>query len=1149
MMTGTKFDVEKFNGKNDFRLWQVRMKALLEQQGLAATLEELPATTIVAYDNVIQKKAYSVLILYLGKSHFEHINEFHKLVGDLAAIDTAISDEDHALLLLISLPLSYDNFVETLLYGRDTLKLEDGEIWSNRYSAGYNHNKSQGFARNENEVSGSGADGYGNADVMMAMNVEELLDWIIDSGGSYHITYKRDYLADFEEYDSDNILLGDGRECRVWGTGKVQVQMKDGSTFVLNNIRYVPELRQNLISLGTLEKKDFTVKRQFGKIKVIKGSLVILSGTRRANCVYTLNGQAVTRKTLKGKKQLGEYQTRWKIKTGNVLNFCNKRSTQQCTKSRVTKHLGVAVIQQHNGLVKETNVTLLAKVRCFLIQSGLSKDLMDYHSTRDMEQNSTRELFEYREDSNEAAFAVAAVDKIYAHESLTFNITISCKVISKWKARLKDDMDARSDVYVLSNGSRKCSDDSDSYYLEDTQGKGKCTWYGDRQDQSGNTLRVSQSKFYSKKLVQTLLEGHSILSLEGSLSGDYDVEKNGKWSCIYVVGSQEYQMVCTGLDIASEDVGMLDKFDPGLQTNVHVFVDFDYSMGRSITVMAGYMTLTEAAKEAIWLKRLAIESGFELKIVAGIATGALSKVIPGLRFQHSLKALEESFSNKNYVKKFLRALHPKWRAKVTAIKELKDLSSLSLDELIGNLKVHEMILEKYSELVRGKREKIKSFALKAKKESSDGETSTSESEDEALWHALDLKHLIGECPKPPRNNNQKAFVGGKMRALEQKTLDLDVKFKKLKAQGFYGVTYPQELLRALPCQLPPKELNPGSFTLPYTIGSLNLYAMADLGASVNIMPRLIFEHLNLVNLKKTDMLVEMADMTRKAPVGIVENVLVKINKFLFPFDFMIMDTIGETNETMILGRPFLATIHSQMDAFKREISLGIGEDRILFDMDGNVCHSNIPVEKVCMTNSIQNEEPFNPLEINIVDSSDHMQGPEVKHKEDHERQSVGGSRMTFANFLKVRDFSYEEWLEIKLGHTNVSKSVRNAILNEWVLDSFDVEIDYGKTRDDPYSRRFDEYKEVFDNEIEQLGNEYDLRIGKKGYALDDVWEKCKIFHGGTVYPWHDEGFEEEERWKSGIEKTDYEQPFADIETFEIKRCSFKEGRSFVCITK
>ncbi|GKB18823.1 DUF4219 domain-containing protein [Tanacetum coccineum] len=65
----------------------------------------------------------------------------------------------------------------------------------------------------------------------------------------------------------------------------------------------------------------------------------------------------------------------------------------------------------------------------------------------------------------------------------------------------------------------------------------------------------------------------------------------------------------------------------------------------------------------------------------------------------SLKALDEGYSSKNYVRLFLRALHPKWRAKVTAIDESKDLTSLSLDELIGNLKVHEMIIKKDSEII------------------------------------------------------------------------------------------------------------------------------------------------------------------------------------------------------------------------------------------------------------------------------------------------------------------------------------------------------------------------------------------------------------------------------------------------------------------
>ncbi|GJV43951.1 hypothetical protein Tco_1428487 [Tanacetum coccineum] len=82
----------------------------------------------------------------------------------------------------------------------------------------------------------------------------------------------------------------------------------------------------------------------------------------------------------------------------------------------------------------------------------------------------------------------------------------------------------------------------------------------------------------------------------------------------------------------------------------------------------------------------------------------------------SLKALDEGFSSKNYVRKFLRALPPKWRAKFTTIEESKDLSSLALDELIGNLKVHEVVMETDFEIYRGKKERVKSIALKAKKE-------------------------------------------------------------------------------------------------------------------------------------------------------------------------------------------------------------------------------------------------------------------------------------------------------------------------------------------------------------------------------------------------------------------------------------------------
>ncbi|GKE80415.1 hypothetical protein Tco_1550415, partial [Tanacetum coccineum] len=109
----------------------------------------------------------------------------------------------------------------------------------------------------------------------------------------------------------------------------------------------------------------------------------------------------------------------------------------------------------------------------------------------------------------------------------------------------------------------------------------------------------------------------------------------------------------------------------------------------------------------------------------------------------SIKALDEDFSSKNYVRKFLRELHPKWRAKVTAIEESNNLTSLSLDELISNLKVYEVIIKKDSVMVIRKRDQSRSLALKAKNESSDEESSTSDCEDEEYAMAVrDFKEFF-----------------------------------------------------------------------------------------------------------------------------------------------------------------------------------------------------------------------------------------------------------------------------------------------------------------------------------------------------------------------------------------------------------------------
>ncbi|GJR61977.1 putative reverse transcriptase domain-containing protein [Tanacetum coccineum] len=143
----------------------------------------------------------------------------------------------------------------------------------------------------------------------------------------------------------------------------------------------------------------------------------------------------------------------------------------------------------------------------------------------------------------------------------------------------------------------------------------------------------------------------------------------------------------------------------------------------------------------------------------------------------SLKALDKGFSSKNYVRKFLRALHPKCRAKVTGIEELKDLTSLSLDKLIGNLKAkkessdeesstsntedeeYAMVVRDFKKFfkrrgrfVRQPRDERKSF-----QRSKDDKNGKSERK---CFRCEDPNHLIGECPKPPKSKNQRAFVGG-----------------------------------------------------------------------------------------------------------------------------------------------------------------------------------------------------------------------------------------------------------------------------------------------------------------------------------------------------------------------------------------------------
>ncbi|GJU62466.1 retrovirus-related pol polyprotein from transposon TNT 1-94 [Tanacetum coccineum] len=135
----------------------------------------------------------------------------------------------------------------------------------------------------------------------------------------------------------------------------------------------------------------------------------------------------------------------------------------------------------------------------------------------------------------------------------------------------------------------------------------------------------------------------------------------------------------------------------------------------------------------------------------------------------SLKALDESFSSRNHVRKFLRALPSKWRPKVTAIEESKDLSKLSLDELVGNLKVYEVVLEKDLEIAKNKKEKDfkkkffrrwRQFVRQPYDDKKNFQKIKEEKrEDRRCFKCGDPNHFISDCPKN-YSGEQKAFVVG-----------------------------------------------------------------------------------------------------------------------------------------------------------------------------------------------------------------------------------------------------------------------------------------------------------------------------------------------------------------------------------------------------
>ncbi|GJV45101.1 retrotransposon protein, putative, ty1-copia subclass [Tanacetum coccineum] len=394
-MTGAKFDIEKFDGTGDFGLWRVKMRALLIQNRCEAALEVLPRDMETQAKAELNKKAHSAVILCLGNKVLREVTRETNAATVWSKLKTLYMTKSLAIKFIIRTLCGYlalwtGSFDLGGRDGHTKFKGNQRKDHLKRNCPKNNRKKSTGYVNKDDQPSSSGSI-YDSYEVMMVISIEALLDWIMDSGASYHMTP-----------------------------------------------RYIPELKRNLISLGTLKKEGYTIKLVSRKIKVINGSRVVLSGTRRDNCVYSLDGHALAGKlnasveekdsltqgvidyvhsdlcgpsqleSLGGKryflsivddysrrvwvyilrfkheafekfkewKQLVENQTGRtvkKLRTDNGLEFCNREFKQLCIESKIARHLTVAGTPQQNGLAERMNRTLMDKVRCLLIQSGLPK--------------------------------------------------------------------------------------------------------------------------------------------------------------------------------------------------------------------------------------------------------------------------------------------------------------------------------------------------------------------------------------------------------------------------------------------------------------------------------------------------------------------------------------------------------------------------------------------------------------------------------------------------------------------------------------------------------------------------------------------------------------------------------------------------------
>ncbi|PIN05661.1 DNA-directed DNA polymerase [Handroanthus impetiginosus] len=206
----------------------------------------------------------------------------------------------------------------------------------------------------------------------------------------------------------------------------------------------------------------------------------------------------------------------------------------------------------------------------------------------------------------------------------------------------------------------------------------------------------------------------------------------------------------------------------------------------------------------------------------------------------------------------------------------------------------------------------------------------------------------------------------------------DILSKKRRLGDYETVALTEECSAIIQNKLPPKLKDPGSFTIPCTIGThFSGRALCDLGASINLMPYSIYRTLGLGEAKPTSITLQLADRSLTYPKGVIEDILVKVDKFIFPADFVVLDMEVDIEVPIILGRPFLATGRTLIDVQKGELTMRVQDQQITFNVfkamkfpnESDECFAVNLFDNLAGNESIA-EQSLDPLERALLDLLD-----------------------------------------------------------------------------------------------------------------------------------------------------------------------------------